>query len=292
MNGTMDLRANTNFVPLSVKFLSLDGTVPVYETWDNSTFPEGINNIAVQIPSGNVTKEIILVSAESNEFLISGGIWELNNSSEIKYEAVRIVEIGLPVGTPWGIIVNGETYLSLQSINITLPAGTLSVVPIQIRGYNSHIVFTNSSGMTDLTIIYERIRYSLTILNAGIPMNTTWSVTVGNLTISTTSEAAKFMLPEGFYRIQIEDPTGYVSNQSTLVVNLSTNTSLKVHSIKMFGILSGLKGTLPVVAGITVSIATVMIVRRRVHLVRYCNVCRIPFRGSRRQHLRKEHPKV
>ncbi|MDS0256883.1 hypothetical protein ApAK_04215 [Thermoplasmatales archaeon AK] len=292
LNGTMDVMANINKVRLSVRFLSLNGTVPVYETWNNSTFSEGTNGVAIRIPSDNVTNEVIQVSPESEEFLISGGAWELNSSSENKYKAIHIVECGLPGGTPWGVTVNGEIYLSLHSINITVSEGALKVVPIQIRGYTSHMVFANSSGTTNITIIYERIEFTLTVFNSGIPMNTRWSIAEGNLTISTTSNAAKITLPEGFYRIQIEDPTGYVSNQTTLLVNLSTNTSLKVHSIQKFGLLFDLRESLPVTAGITVSIITVpLLARRRTHLVKYCNACRTPFRGSRRQHLRKEHGK-
>jgi Thermopsin/Periplasmic copper-binding protein (NosD) len=147
------------------------------------------------------------------------------------YNSLQFVARGLPSGTPWGIIVLGVNFSSLDPL-FYIPSyavgpihfpftvnQTAGYLPSPVRGT---IYFTGANQV--VTITYTQATYLVTFTASGLPTGKSWSVTFGGTTHTNTTSAAghsvTFLVGNGTYAYSITEPAGWV--QSNLPVQGGT----------------------------------------------------------------------
>jgi YVTN family beta-propeller protein len=106
--------------------------------------------------------------------------------------SVTFTETGLPSGTNWSVTVNGSTVSSnTTTIMFQEPNGSYATTIAAIAGWMTPMyreIVTVRGGPTGIVVPWTRATYSVTFAETGLPLRTSWSVTVnGSLTSSTTS---------------------------------------------------------------------------------------------------------
>ncbi len=174
----------------------------------NGTFDynvHGINGYIANNVSGAITVDGSAVSQNVN--------WN------VRTYAVTVEEQGLETGTNWGLSVNGHVYTSTaDSMVIYLPNGTYSYSLMSINGFvpseysGSFVV----SGSTDtIQVQYTQNEYSVEFIESGLSTGTTWSVTMGNVTLTTNNTYIVFSgLTNGVYHYNFSSVKGYVTPSS------------------------------------------------------------------------------
>jgi thermopsin len=143
---------------------------------------------------------------------------------------VKFKESGLPSGLNWTVTVNGET------LYLTTTGGTDSLVfgPLVNGTYSYSVtgnagwhqtalpysgsVTVNGASVTEPTLKYKQVTYSVTFSESGIRAGLTWRVTLNGHTLSLTTnggtDSVTFSEANGTYSYSITSPNGWV--QSTL----------------------------------------------------------------------------
>ena len=142
---------------------------------------------------------------------------------------VTFAETGLPSGINWTVTVNGVSMrLTINAASINglmwtgLPNGTYTYSIAAVSGWHqitiadSGSVAVSGASVTEPTLAYTQVTYSVTFATGGLPSGTTWSVTLNGVTTSNTSSTIAFVEPNGTYSYAISDVQGW--HQSTLSV--------------------------------------------------------------------------
>jgi YVTN family beta-propeller protein len=148
--------------------------------------------------------------------------------------SVTLSESGLPSGLAWQVTVGGMA-MSLTTNGATdsltwsgLPNGTYAYSIAGNSGwhqstlpYNGNVV-VNGASVTEPTLIYTQVTYSVTFWESGLPSGLTWQVTVGGIAMSLTTNGGPDSLswsglPNGTYAYSIAGNSGW--HQSTLPYN-------------------------------------------------------------------------
>jgi len=132
------------------------------------------------------------------------------------------VEVGLPAGTPWGVVYNGSSMSSLagsivigESVGIEVPY-TFTAVPV--AGYtvapaSGNGVIGASGGTSDVVkITYTPVvvpTYPIVFTESGLPVGTLWSVTLNGVSETSTSTTVQFALENGSYDFDVGAIAGY-----------------------------------------------------------------------------------
>jgi hypothetical protein len=125
--------------------------------------------------------------------------------------SVTFSESGLPSGLTWKVTVNGIT-MSLctnggtDSLTWTgLTSGTYAYSITGNSGWHqstlpySGSVVVSGASVTEPTLLYKEVTYSVTFTETGLPGGTSWSVTLHGVTESTTGSTITFSEPNGTY---------------------------------------------------------------------------------------------
>ena len=139
--------------------------------------------------------------------------------------AVDFVEKGLPKGSTWYARVNGYTQSSNStSINFTELNGTYKYQVYSVPGFTSslsHGVVTVDGKPTTFSIVYSPVTYVISFVETGLPKGTKWNVTIGSVTMNSTTTKIEISEPNGTFAFEIA-AKGYtaISNPpSPLTVN-------------------------------------------------------------------------
>jgi len=144
--------------------------------------------------------------------------------TQVKY-SVTFTESGLPTGISWSVTLNGNTKTSTTSIiSFTEPNGTYS---FSIASINDYSVSPSSGSITvngfnmNLAITFTLVTYTVTFTESGLPSGTSWSVTLNEITKSSTTNTITFSIPNGTYSYSIGSVNGYTTSPSsgTITVN-------------------------------------------------------------------------
>jgi hypothetical protein len=115
--------------------------------------------------------------------------------------SVTFKESGLPSGLKWKVSVNGVTKSlttngGTDSLTWTgLPDGTYAYSVSGIAGWHqstlpySGSVVVSGASVTEPTLVYTEVTYSVTFSETGLPAGLTWQVTVNGVTQSLTTVA-------------------------------------------------------------------------------------------------------
>ena len=183
----------------------------------NGTYPFAVGNVPgfvpvpsagnVTVPGGNVTQTIVF-------------------QPEATYN-VFFNESGLVPGTRWNVTVDSVEYDSVgPTILFVAVNGTYPFQVGAVTGY-THTVSPSGSSVVvkganrTILIVFTAIPYSVSFTESGLPGGTNWSVALGGLTKSATTNTIRFSVPNGCYLFSIPGQDGYVAAPSsgTLLVN-------------------------------------------------------------------------
>jgi hypothetical protein len=125
---------------------------------------------------------------------------------------VTFKESGLPGGTSWSVTIASTTMSSTStSIVFTLPNGTYAWTVANVANYSrtaSGSVSVVGAGVT-VTEKFKLVTYSVTMKETGLASGTSWSVTIGATTGTSTSNKVVFKLANGSYSYTIANVPGY-----------------------------------------------------------------------------------
>lgn len=140
---------------------------------------------------------------------------------------VTFSESGLPSSDYWSVTLNGthKTVAAGNSIHFTEPYDTYSYTVSSQNGYvptpSSSIVSIGSSPQY-VSIAYNLKPYTITFNEGGLPGGTTWSMTFGGSTKSSSSSTISFSKSDGSYSFNVPDV--YYSSTKTYYPSPSSGT--------------------------------------------------------------------
>ena len=136
---------------------------------------------------------------------------------------VTFSESDLPSGLTWTVTVNGlmkqlTTDAGTDSLTWTgLPNETYAYMITDISGWHETTlpytgsVTVNGAAVTNPTLAYSQVHYTVTFTESGLPSGTRWSVAMAGTTHSSTSGSMSFTEPNGTYLFSVIGVSGYTT---------------------------------------------------------------------------------
>ena len=158
---------------------------------------------------------------------INGPITETANFIEL-YK-IKFIETGLPSETTWYVnLSNGQSYSGTgTTITFSEPNGTYSYT---IATVNKNYSPSQSSGTltvngsnVNIGITFNLVTYTITFTENGLPSGTSWSVTLNNITKTSTNATITISEPNGSYSYIISSISGYRANAYSGTINVNGN---------------------------------------------------------------------
>ncbi|MGC8724981.1 MAG: protease pro-enzyme activation domain-containing protein [Thermoplasmata archaeon] len=205
------------------------------------------NNISVgqgpwSIAYDNFTHKIYVTnywSPTGSVSVINEGTTQYINFVKISTYSLYFKETGLPKGVQWNITLNGTLYTTKNTtISFTEPNGSYTFTIENISGYtvkpSKGIAVINGKNTT-INVTFTNIKpiyYTVIFEENGLPHGIEWSVTLGNITLNSTSGVIEFMVYNGSYKFKVGNISGYVVNpdkgnitvkgsNETIIINFS-----------------------------------------------------------------------
>jgi len=150
---------------------------------------------------------------------------------------ITFVEKGLPPGTSWIVISNGQVYNTTNdSIALQLSNGSYELTILttnkeySVQGGSLISLTVNGTDM-EISITFHLVTYEIAFTETGLPSGTSWSITLNNVTRPSTNATIIFDEPNGSYSYVISPIPGYRANiySGTIIVN--GNKSYSINSI-------------------------------------------------------------
>ncbi|MFY9717715.1 MAG: thermopsin family protease [Thermoplasmata archaeon] len=195
-------------VTLNGNTISTEGTFIEF-TEPNGTFSYTIGDVAGYSAIPN-----------SGSLTVNGG----STSVAIDFATVTYIvtfsESGLASGETFQVTVNGDTEQlttngGTDSLAFTLANGTYSYTITGVTGYYQSIlpyggmVTVNGASVTEPTLVFSQVTYSVTFTESGLPGGTSWSVTLNGDTLTSTGATIVFAEPNGTYGYHVDLVPGY-----------------------------------------------------------------------------------
>jgi outer membrane protein assembly factor BamB len=189
------------------------------EWWVNLTNGQSYNSSATILsfsePSGTYNYSAASAnksySAADASFTVSGsGVSETLDFDPVAY-AISFTEVGLPVGTPWSVIVNGATEGSTGSaVTFDEMNGTYAYFVEAVSGWSqSTLPYSGSVRIAGLAVIeptlgFGRVTYPVNFDATGLPTGVAWWVNLtGGPSIPSDSTFLSFREPNGSYTYSV-----------------------------------------------------------------------------------------
>jgi hypothetical protein len=161
-------------------------------------------------PNGTYTYTVGIVSGYRTTHTGSVGVSGANAAVALPFTqvtySVTFKESGLPGGTSWSVTIGSTTLSSVTTkIVFTLPNGTYAWSVANVANYSrtaSGSVTVPGTGVT-VTEKFVLVTYAFTLKETGLATGTSWSVTVGADTGTTTSNKVVLKLANGTYSYTI-----------------------------------------------------------------------------------------
>jgi hypothetical protein len=176
---------------------------------------------------------IVVVAVVAGLFLagvipISGSSSSSNCTGAGSGYNVTFSESGLPTGTSWSVTFAGCTHSSTTPIiNFSAPNGIYSYTVGSVPGFTSTPASGNvpvSGKATSEAIVFSVLapgQYTVTFTETGLPIETSWSVTLHGTTLPGTGTEIVFTEANGTYSFTAESVDGYTSSPGSgqVIVN-------------------------------------------------------------------------
>jgi hypothetical protein len=213
---------------------------------NNQTFSTTQTNLTFKEKNGTYSYSIFTLDKDfapypsDGKFLVSGKNINVTIKFNLVTYRVTFIQEGLPSGTLWSVTLNGNNENSTtDTITFRVTNGTFLFNISQINGFtaspSSGSITVNGENVTQL-ITFMPVTYKITFSESGLPSGASWSVTLNNLTKSSTNNTISFNEKNGYYSYSIETPISgasgvrYVSlvstgtitvNRSNVIVNIT-----------------------------------------------------------------------
>ncbi|MGC8580496.1 MAG: protease pro-enzyme activation domain-containing protein, partial [bacterium] len=158
--------------------------------------------------------------------------WGSINAWNFTHRTITFTETGLPAGTKWYVnFTDGETFSSTtNTISAVEKVGlstTYKVANITVGNYvyvpspQSGNIAVGWSDISINIVFAKKTLYTVTFTESGLPPGTTWSVTLGGTTKSSSTNTITFSEPNGTYTFSVGVISGYTASPSsgTITVN-------------------------------------------------------------------------
>lgn len=176
-------------------------------------------SIDFQVTKGTYTYGIqnvtgFLVSPQSSSFEMTGS----NLSFKVTFSKlypISIMETGLPGGTEWSLVMNGENFTSSNSsMDFQLTNGTFHYSIQNMTYYNA--TRPNGTIRVDGSPLNVRITFVLmvqfTFIEIGLSEHSHWSVYINGKFYDSSIPFIEITLPNGTYNYVVVLPSGYETN--------------------------------------------------------------------------------
>lgn len=239
VNGS-NVIIDIDFTPpsYSVSFIALD--LPPGTTWsvtlNGTNLSSDSSSLVFSVPNG--TYSFIIGQISGFTILPSYGTVTIHGANitenltftRISKYTITFYESGLPTGMLWEVTLNGSSVSSYsQAILFDEPNGSYPFTVGSIPGFAASISSgqINVSGLNlTYSLTYSEI-YSVTFEETGLPPTDSWSVTLGNLSISSNDWTISFSVEDGAYPYSVNS-SGLRSSPSsgTVIVNGNSVTEM------------------------------------------------------------------
>lgn len=198
----------------------------------NNTYKSPSN--VISIPVGFDTTDYLVGNVAGYESSSSNGSVDISSqlSNNVKIDfipvgTVSFTESGLPSGDIWKVTLNGTSRSAYAggSISFTEPYNTYYYTVSSQNGYAptpANGIVTIGATPKTVGISYNLKPYTVTFSESGVPSGTTWSVTLGGSSKSSTSSSISFSEQDGSYSFSIPDV--YYSSTETYYPSPSSGT--------------------------------------------------------------------
>jgi hypothetical protein len=202
-------------------------------TWTNTT----LSSLALELSPGAYNTTVGFVAGY--HLSARWGLIDVNGSASTFVVSfarttylVTFLTAGLPAGTGWSMVVDGSPYSTVGPwILVNLPNGTFDYVVRSAAGYTpnqtSGAVVVNDGPVT-VPVGYHPFQFAVLFEESGLPSGTSWSVTLGSSTYSSTTPTITFHEPNGSYEYSVAAVPGYVELLAPGVVEVANDTPLTV----------------------------------------------------------------
>jgi hypothetical protein len=202
--------------------------LPTGTSWSvtlNGTM-EGSTNSTITFAEPNGTYAYVVgavagytASPASGSATVNGGAIGVNVTfTQVTY-VVTISEAGLPSGTFWSVALNGAMKNSTNStIVFAEPNGTYGYTVGAVNGYTASPPsgsVTLDGAPAGVSVTFTQVTYKVTFTEAGLPLGTSWSVTLNGGMQSSTGSAITFTEPNGKYAYTVGTVAGYTASPSS-----------------------------------------------------------------------------
>ena len=132
---------------------------------------------------------------------------------------VSFDETGLPSGTAWSVTFDGSLGTdSTGTIVFAASDGGYTYTIGSVAGYtalpNSGSVTVSGADKT-IDIAFTAVKYTVSFTESGLPVGTSWSVTLGTQTTPGSGTSIQFSEPNDTYTFTIAPVAGYAANVTT-----------------------------------------------------------------------------
>jgi hypothetical protein len=198
-NGTTWYVNGTAWGSLSATVAGTFGT-SVSADLTNGTYP-------FTVTSANKT----WAPAYTSPFVVNGGPVAVSVTfTEVTY-AVTFTEAGLPSGTHWSVTLCGTQHTSTTNIiTFTEPNGTYPYTITDISGsHQTTLPYTGEvtvagAAVTEPTLVFTQMTYSVTFTESGLPSGTEWWVNLTNgQAFNSTTNSVPTSEPNGTYTYMV-----------------------------------------------------------------------------------------
>ncbi len=159
--------------------------------------------------------------AETGEVSLAGSTLVVPTLASPPTYAVTFTESGLPANTSWSVELAGAAVSSLSStIAFSVVSGTYAY-STTVAGY----IATPSSGSLTVSgaAVHQAIvcaraaagSYNVTFTESGLPLGTSWSITLNGATTSSATSSTGVAVPSGTYGYTVGEMSNYSSNPSS-----------------------------------------------------------------------------
>jgi hypothetical protein len=136
---------------------------------------------------------------------------------------VSFHETGLPAGTSWSVTVGTKTASgTTATLTMKLANGSYTYHVANVPNYSrtpSGSLAVAGSGPT-VTVHFTLVKYKVTFTESGLPLHTSWQVTIGSVTVSSTTKTLTFSLANGTWAYSVAAPgSGYGASGGNVTVN-------------------------------------------------------------------------
>ncbi len=159
------------------------------------------------------------VSVSGTATVVSSSVYmNIPFKAQPKY-LVTFNETGLPYGTPWTVILNGQNMSSnTSSVTFYMYNGTFDYSIMQVSGYHSvpvNGIVTVNGGSVSVSINWYTVNYTVTFSASGLASGVTWGMSINGIMHTSSTNTITVNLPNGTYSYSLITVSGYTPSSYT-----------------------------------------------------------------------------